>query len=166
VCSRTGTSSPACRVVTAGVRRGSVRAELLRGIRPSATSNACSTVAHYGAYRKSPDCDRACLHSASGCKQNGVDRLFTSRYGLRHTMRRGPNLAPPEPGTGRPPFGQRMRIRFLRYRISGRDPGSPHPLGAAILSAAVARRAAGLARAGSRRSARCAAAAERSAGSR
>src|SRR6478672_9570781 len=37
------------------------------------------------------------------------------------------------------------------------------PLGAAILSAAVARRAAGLARAGSRRSARCAAAAERSA---
>jgi len=101
-----------------------------------------------------------------GCKRNGVDRLFTSRYGLRHTMRRGPNLAPPEPGTGRPPFGQRMRIRFLRYRISGRDPGSPHPLGAAILSAAVARRAAGLARAGSRRSARCAAAAERSAGSR
>src|SRR4029078_12598261 len=64
-------------------------------------------------------------------------------------------LAPPEPGTGRPPFGQRMRIRFLRYRISGRDPGSPHPLGAAILSSAVARRAAGLARAGSRRSARC-----------
>src|SRR6476619_4830031 len=40
------------------------------------------------------------------------------------------------------------------------------PLAAAILSAAVARRAAGLARAGSRRSARCAAAAERSAGSR
>ena len=166
MCSRTGTSSPACRVVAADVRRGSVRAELLRGIRPSAISNACSTVAHNGACRKSLDCYHACLRCASSCKQNGPDRLFTSRYGLRHTMRRGPNLAPPEPGTGRPTLGSACVSGSSGTRSPVVVQDRIAPLGAAVLSAAVARRAAGLARAGSRRSARCAAAAERSAGSR
>ena len=66
---------------------------------------------------------------------------------------------PPQPGTGRPTFGQRGRTGSLITR-------SFRPAGAARVSVAVASRAAESARAGSRRSARCAAGAERSAESR
>jgi hypothetical protein len=159
-CNRTETSSRVCRAVAADARRDSARAELLRDSRPSAVSNACSAIAHNGACRKGPDCYRECSRSASDCTQNEAGRPFTSRSGLRHTVRRGPNLAPPQPGTGRPTFKSCMRIllRQVQDHLT--------PVSAASLSVAVVCRAVESGRAESRRSARCAAGAERSAGSR